>query len=142
MVAPNASAAYGEVLQNGFDPGRDVVLERPVAKETCEKGTVRRRLVFGDTETYDVESVGPGYLVMRDTFSPSWAATLDGRETPVLRANGRHRAVALPGGRHVVRLEYRPPGFTSGVLATGVALALSVLVWARPVLAAVPGRSA
>ncbi len=138
VAAANAVAAYGDVFREGFDPGRDVVLERPVASEPCESGSVRRRLVFGDTETYDVESVGPGYLVMRDTFSPSWAATLDGHETPLLRANGRHRAVALPGGRHAVKLEYRPPGFASGVVATLIALALATIVTARPVLSAAP----
>jgi hypothetical protein len=138
VAAANAIAAYREVFREGFDPGRDVVLERPVESEPCESGSVRRRLVFGDTETYDVESVGPGYLVMRDTFSPGWAATLDGHETPLLRANGRHRAVALPGGSHVVRLEYRPPGLASGVVATVLALALAIVVTARPVLSAMP----
>jgi hypothetical protein len=130
-LAEGRTAAALAVLQADFDPRRDVVFEK-LAGGGCEAGTLRERLVFGSTETYDVESVGPGYLVMRDNFSPSWTATLDERTAPVLRANGRHRAVALPGGRHVVRLRYQPPGLASGALATGLGLALLILLWARP----------
>ncbi|MFI5184783.1 MAG: hypothetical protein ACHQNV_10305, partial [Vicinamibacteria bacterium] len=101
-----------------------------------------QRLVFGNTETYDVESGGPGYLVMRDNFSPSWTATLDEGTVPVLRANGRHRAVALPGGRHRVRLQYEPPGLGSGALATALGVGLSLLLWKRPMLPARPESAA
>mgnify|MGYP001382648048 CR=1 FL=1 len=81
-----------------------------------------------------MDTDGAGYLVMRDSWGRGWSATVDGQEASVIRANGRHRAVAVPAGRHIVVLRYRPPGLRAGMLVSLLAL-LSVLwlaVTARP----------
>jgi uncharacterized membrane protein YfhO len=74
---------------------------------------------------------GPGWLVVRGSFTPSWRATVDGAPATVLRANGRHRAVALPAGDHVVVLRYHPPGLAAGGLGSGVAALLCAWLWLR-----------
>jgi hypothetical protein len=56
-----------------------------------------------------------GVLVLRDTFDSSWSATVDGLPAEIVRANGLHRAVALPPGRHVIRFSYRPRDFLVGL---------------------------
>jgi uncharacterized membrane protein YfhO len=57
---------------------------------------------------------------------------------PVLRANGKHRAVAVPAGRHEVVLEYHPPGLLPGLAI----FALSALLCAAASMAAGPrGRA-
>jgi uncharacterized membrane protein YfhO len=81
-----------------------------------------------------VQSDGPGYLVTRDSFASGWRATVDGRAAPVLRANGKHRAVAVPGGRHRVEMRYHPPGLALGIALTGIAAVAGAVAWARPVL--------
>jgi uncharacterized membrane protein YfhO len=87
---------------------------------------------------YAVEADGPGYLVMRDSYARGWRAYVDGRAAPVRRANGKHRAVALPAGAHEVTLRYAPPGLWPGMALTlAAALALAWL-WAK----AAPGREA
>jgi hypothetical protein len=53
---------------------------------------------------------------------------------PVLRANGKHRAVAVNAGRHEVVLRYEAPG-----LLPGIALSLLALVTAA-VLFVASGR--
>ena len=55
-------------------------------------------------------SSAPTVLVVRDGWAPGWTAEVDGRREPVARADGRHRAVAVPAGRSTVVLRYRPPG--------------------------------
>ncbi len=45
---------------------------------------------------------------------------------PVLRANGKHRAVAVPAGKHEVVLRYEPPG-----LAAGIGLSARLPRWSR-----------
>ncbi len=64
----------------------------------------------------------PGYVVLLDQFDPNWHATVDGRETPVLRANHLFRAVCVEAGRHVVRFYYRQKGLASGIIVSLVAL--------------------
>jgi hypothetical protein len=69
-----------------------------------------------------------GILVLRDTFDPSWRATVDGLPAEVVRANGLHRAVALPPGKHVIRFSYRPRDFVVGLsISMLVLMALAVL---------------
>jgi uncharacterized membrane protein YfhO len=85
-----------------------------------------------------VQSDGPGYLVTRDSFAPGWTATVDGGAAPVLRANGKHRAVAVPTGRHVVDLRYRPPGLAPGLAMMGLAAAACAALWVRPVMRSEP----
>ena len=49
-----------------------------------------------------------GYVVVTDSFYPGWRAWLDDRPVPIRRANGVHRAVAMPAGRHRLRFAYHP----------------------------------
>lgn len=69
-----------------------------------------------------------GILILRDTFDPSWRATVDGLPAEVVRANGLHRAVALPPGKHVIRFSYRPRDFVVGLsISMFVLMVLAVL---------------
>jgi hypothetical protein len=47
---------------------------------------------------------------------------VDGAAGRLLRANGRHQAVALGPGRHQVALDYRPPGLAAGGAASLIGL--------------------
>lgn len=55
-----------------------------------------------------VEAHAPGILVLNDVFYPGWRAYLDDRRVRLYQANGLMRAVAVPPGRHWVRMTYRP----------------------------------
>lgn len=122
--------AYRLPYAAAFDPRQDVALEE-LAAATCTRGeATRHRLAPGD-EQYDVETDGAGLLVMRDSFARGWTATVDGRAARVLRANGKHRAVPVPTGRHAVRLRYHPPGLGVGIALTVLSGLLLGLVWVR-----------
>ncbi len=122
--------AYRMPYTSGFDPAHDVALEAP-APASCTRGEAARQVLSPVTERYDVETDGPGVLVMRDSFARGWTATVAGRVVPVLRASGKHRAVAVPAGRHEVRLRYEPPGLQVGVWLTVLSLVLAAVVWWR-----------
>jgi prepilin-type N-terminal cleavage/methylation domain-containing protein len=62
-------------------------------------------------------------VVLRDTYDPSWTATVDGLPAQVARANGIYRAVDLPPGRHLIDYVYRPRDFRTGLITTGMTLA-------------------
>jgi hypothetical protein len=106
----------------GFDAERDVVLETS-AEASCRKGEARRESFVPGDERYAVATDGPGLLVTRDSFARGWRASVDGRPAPVLRANGKHRAVPVPAGAHEVRLRYDPPGLRAGIALTAIAVA-------------------
>ncbi|HNT34639.1 MAG TPA: YfhO family protein, partial [bacterium] len=55
-----------------------------------------------------VEAHAAGVLVLNDVLYPGWRAYLDGKRVRLFRANGIMRAVAVPPGRHWIRMAYRP----------------------------------
>jgi len=80
----------------------------------------------------EVEANSPTVLVVRDGWAAGWRAQVDGEETLVHRANGRHQAVHVPAGRSVVRLRYRPGGLIPGLALSLLAAGCLVgLLWQR-----------
>ena len=75
-----------------------------------------------DEAAATVEAGAPGHVVFRRTYFPAWKARLDGREVPVLVANGRDLAVAVPAGRHRVEFRYDRSPFHRGVSLQALAL--------------------
>jgi hypothetical protein len=72
----------------------------------------------------------PGYVVLLDRFDTNWHAALDGKETPVMRANQLFRAVYTPAGAHGLCFEYKQKGLLSGLLVSAATLLLlTFLAW-------------
>lgn len=113
-----------------FDPRGEVVLDRE-ARPSCTSGSAERRRDDPSEQDYAVVTDGGGFLVTRDSFARGWTAHVDGAPAAVLRANGKHRAVAVPAGHHEVVLAYEPPGLRAGigVTALAAAVALAFLRW-------------
>ena len=111
-----------------LDPWRDVAVEGEPSSD-CGTGEARREEFVPGAERYAVEADGRGYLVTRDSFARGWRAWVDGVETPVRRANGKHRAVPLPEGAREVTLRYDPPGLVVGLALSGLSLLVALGVW-------------
>jgi hypothetical protein len=114
----------------GFDPRSDVVLSA-ASPARCQRGRARRVARTPGEERYEVALDGDGYLVTRDSYARGWRAAVDGRPAPVLRANGKHRAVPVAGGTHEVVLRYHPPGLVPGLALTATSLLASLVLVAR-----------
>ena len=67
----------------------------------------------------------PAMLLVRNTYDRHWEAEVDGRPSPVLRADYFLQAVPLPVGTHTVVLRYRDPWIARGV--AGSLLTLTAL---------------
>jgi hypothetical protein len=136
LAAADAEAALDPVFSPDFDPARDVVLEGP-GRAACGSGRVLERHEVPGDQRYAVELDGDGYFVLRDAYTPSWRASVDGQPAAVLRANGRQRAVSLAAGRHDVRLWYEPPRLRAGLAATALGALLLIALLVRR---GAPGR--
>src|SRR5206468_5194715 len=65
----------------------------------------------------------PAVVFVSEAHHPWWAATVDGRATPVLRAQHAFMAVPVGPGPHVVELRFAPP------LPVRAADAVSAVAW-------------
>jgi hypothetical protein len=78
-----------------------------------------------------VEADRSTMVVLRDAWAPGWRARVNAREAPVLRADGRHRAVPIPAGESELVLRYRPPGLALGLLLAAASGCVLVALWIR-----------
>ena len=138
---------FRRLLLNGaIDLRREVALHDPAAADIiaglspAEPGpgaAGEARISVDRATAVVVETVAPrgGLLLLADTWFPGWEATVDGRPTPVLRANVAHRAVLLPPGNHRVEFTFRPASTTTGFALGAVGLIIllgAVALLARP----------
>lgn len=73
------------------------------------RGRVRRISGDSDSDRWSVDAPDGGLLRVSARYAEGWEARIDGRRTPVLRADGIFRSVVVPPGRHNVAFSYRNP---------------------------------
>ena len=126
-LASSPEAALDAVAS--LDPGSVVLEDRPasVAAETAAAaaGTINAIRYGDDDVQIDVTVDGPSLLVLTDSDAPGWHAFVNGRETPILRANYAFRAVEV-SGRATVDFRYTTPGLAAGLTATATGLIVAV----------------
>ncbi len=74
--------------------------------------------------TMSVDTPSDSFLVVTASYFPRWQATVDGKETPLYRANGSFLALQVPSGRHEVELVYRPTDHLLLLAISGMILLL------------------
>ncbi|MEE8217487.1 MAG: YfhO family protein [Vicinamibacteria bacterium] len=127
----------GVILDPAFSPRDEVLLAKGPARTAPAgfNGSVRIVEEAADRVRLAVELSAEGHVVLVDTHDPGWRAHVDGRPAALLRANVAFRAVAVPAGRHVVEMVYRPPLALAGLVVSGLSLLLIVALlvpWRGP----------
>jgi hypothetical protein len=137
-VVGDAQVADGEaglqmLLDPAFDPARQIVLPAAPATRTDPSSSGTSRVVArgADRVALEAELRGDGYVVLVDAWDPAWRVWVDGRPAELLRANVAFRAVAVPAGRHVVEMRYRPATLRWGLAISLLAAAAGLAVVAR-----------
>jgi hypothetical protein len=111
------------LLSPGYDPRAAVLLEAAPAAALGPAGGQVRITRYGlNSVAMEAETPGPAVLRFADLYFPGWTARVDGRETPILRADFAFRAVLLPAGRHRVEWSYQSRALRLGLWVSGAAL--------------------
>jgi hypothetical protein len=120
----DGSVDAATVVVQAADAGTLVLAEPPPgASESV-------RLVVDEPERLVAEAIvaAPGLVVIADTFAPGWAASVDGRPAPIVRADFAFRGVAVDAGAHRIELRYRPAAFRVGAATSALAFLVVVVV--------------
>ncbi len=72
------------------------------------------------------EGSRPAVLRLADLYYPDWRVTVDGKASPLLRADHALRGVAVPAGRHEVVFTFHSGAFTLGLWTSIVSAAIAV----------------
>lgn len=131
---PDSATADALASEPGFLESGGSAVEAAAAATT---GAIGRVLITEETSDHLrllVEADRATVVVVRDAWAAGWRARVNGRPAPVLRADGRHRAVEIGAGRSEVTLDYEPPGLRLGigVFAVSAVVALVLVRRSRP----------
>jgi hypothetical protein len=133
LLGPSVAWQIEGLFQSRFDPSSGVLVSEPPPPASGTPGSATsqsaafvedaiNRVVIRATLARD------GYLVLLDSYDPSWRVTVDGAEGPLMRANGLFRAVHLTRGEHLVAFTYRPRTLYTGAAITAI-IAFGLLLW-------------
>jgi hypothetical protein len=138
---PERSSVLAAMKQTDFH--RHVLLEdfTPTQERRETKANGRRAVAIvtyePDRVVMQVEEGAPGWLVLADVWYPGWNCTVNGKATPIHRANFLFRAVAVSEGPQEVVFTFALPRYGLGKrisslgLAGVVGLGLCSVVWPR-----------
>jgi Bacterial membrane protein YfhO len=123
-VIPDEARQLARVKDPAFDAEGSVVVGVPLSAHDhlgpggADTGAAAAvSLVSGgvNESVFQVANGQPGLLVVSQIFYPGWAAFVDGKETPVVRADYALTAVPLESGNHMVRLAFQPSSYKIGL---------------------------
>ena len=136
-IVATPAESLTRTLDPAFNPRQSVVLEAPPAAWTppptlpTQAGQVSFSERRATSLQLEIDTPAPALLVLLDSYSPGWRATVDDQPAPIYPANHAFRAVIVPAGQHSVTFTYAPPLLWIGAwisLGTLVVVA-GLLVW-------------
>jgi hypothetical protein len=128
---PDAIPVWGEEARKAVQKyGQGALVPNAtVVWEACGDSHLRLRVVNPSQQT--------AWLLITDTWYPGWQATVNRKPVPVLQANGAFRAIPIPPGEAVVKMQFQSRSHTVGYylfLAACFAFMLTGILasWKRP----------
>jgi hypothetical protein len=102
-----------------------------VSLQTDSTATIRLSKNDNDEVTYQANSTTNNFAVFSEVFyDKGWKATVDGKETPIVRTNYVLRGLVVPAGNHQIRFEFHPASYYTGEkisLIAGIIICLALL---------------
>jgi hypothetical protein len=134
-VVSDRARSLDQLASRAFAPRRAALVEAPPADGFLgtPSGTGTAEILRDDSEALEivVDATAPGFLFLSDQDYPGWHATVNGVETPILRADYAFRAVRVPAGKSTVLFRYRPANVWLGAMVSLASWTLVAAVYYR-----------
>jgi hypothetical protein len=131
---------YKEILvSKTFDPEKIVLLDEEPKNFACVENTLKDKQKPVTIVAYESNSVELSVnsserrlLFLSDSYYPGWKATINGKNTEILRANYLFRAIIVEPGENEVIFEYDPLSFKLGlIISTITVLICGIYFWRK-----------
>ncbi len=111
-----------------FNPKDTLFLEQSLAQTIAPADSTAKADVTEFKNEYikiNAQASGNNLLFISEIYyKPSWKAFIDGKETPILKANYAFRAIVVPQGNHTVEMRFKSEKFETGKT---LSLAMNIL---------------
>jgi hypothetical protein len=129
IAARDLEAAAQVMAADGFQPGRDTVVEGAWRDQRWAGGTVHELAGSPSHRVFAVDSNGPGLLVVQQSYMRCWRAESDGRRVPIGPVNGASIGVLVPPGSHTVAVFVDPTPYRLGLCGPLLVVGAALGVW-------------
>ena len=126
-VFTNDTAILQMLVSTNFNPRQEVYL--PLEAKTFIAATNPTRVTISSARysaqqiEAGIEADAPAMLVAAQTYYHPWRAYVDGKPTPLWRADSIFQALEVPGGSHRIKLVYEDRQFHLGGIISVTTLA-------------------
>lgn len=111
-----------QMFSADFNLKDTLVLEtKPVEEPESGSGSAEITKYQPNYVNISVQTSVPKLLFLSDTYDSGWQAKIDGKVSPLYRADYDFRAVSVPAGNHNVEFIYNPMAFRLGLAAAALA---------------------
>lgn len=124
-----------------FSPKDTAIIEESLkanlAANPVRDSSASIRLLNNDNDivTYQSSSKNNEFAVFSEVYyDAGWVATIDGKESPIIRTNYVLRGLQVPAGNHKIVFEFKPASFYNSNKA---AIGASALIWLMLIFSAI-----
>ena len=123
-IIADTDSAMARVDSDNFDYRNSVILNEnpsiPIKKDSLS--FTQARMTKNNINYFDIEAEAekPGLLLIQDNYYPAWKASVDGKPSEILMADGNFMAVPIPAGKHTVHIEFDSPYYNYSSASTKI----------------------
>jgi hypothetical protein len=134
MLSLNAHTLGDSAKTGEFNPKNIAVIRNTFKNEFGNYEFGKDSAAFVKLSKYGLDEISfisnnskNGLAVFSDMYYPyGWEAYVDGRETPIMKADYVLRAIKIPAGEHKIEFKFNPKSFNKG---NNLALVSSILLY-------------
>jgi len=128
LVANSANEEFDNL--KGLDSKQTAVVSSSFTLQSTNysnAGSINLTSYHPDKMVYESNNSGDGLAVFSEVWydGQGWTAYVDGKETPLIRANYLLRAIEIPAGKHTVEMVFKPKSYYTGEI---ISLICSILI--------------
>jgi uncharacterized membrane protein YfhO len=106
LISSSKQEAINALFDLNFPLDKRAVVENVSEKNLFQSNWDIGKIDFVDYEDNKIilntDSMGRGFMVLTDSFYPTWHAKIDGKETKIYLTDYNFRGIIIPKGKHII----------------------------------------
>jgi hypothetical protein len=119
---------------NNFNPAAEAIVDKKFQSQLSgavaadSSATIKQTAFDNENVKYESNSSAPHVAVFSEIYYKDWKAYIDGKETPIAKANYVLRAMLIPAGKHTIEFKFEPAVYRTGSTITSITSWLAFLL--------------
>ena len=105
IMTKGEQEAINAMFSKDFDPLKKAVIEEKIPVSNFSKGSVKVINYMPNKIELESKNKDVGFLVLTDSYYPSWTVFIDGKKEKIYRTNFNFRGIIVPEGNHLITFE-------------------------------------